>query len=58
MSPEVTAAVIAAGASVLTLIGTLIAQIIGFRSTRKETADTLGSSASKWKRCFLNNVSS
>jgi ABC-type transporter Mla subunit MlaD len=53
MSPGVTAAVIAAGASVLTLIGTVIAQIIGFRSTRanteqqieanhKDTADTLG----------------
>jgi hypothetical protein len=52
MSPEVTAAWIAAGASILTLIGTGIAQLIGFRSTKasteqqtkathKDTADTL-----------------
>jgi uncharacterized protein YjbI with pentapeptide repeats len=37
MSPEVTAAVIAASASVLTLVGTVIAQIVGFRSTRANT---------------------
>jgi uncharacterized membrane-anchored protein YhcB (DUF1043 family) len=52
MSPEVIAAIIAASVSVLTLIGTVIAQIIGFRSTKanteqqiratqKNTADTL-----------------
>lgn len=52
MSPEVTAAAIAAGASVLTLVGTVIAQVIGFRTTKadterqikathKDTADTL-----------------
>jgi uncharacterized protein YjbI with pentapeptide repeats len=37
MSPEVTAAIIAAGASVTTLIGTVIAQIIGFRLTKANT---------------------
>lgn len=53
MSSAVTVAVIAAGASVLTLIGTVVAQVIGFRSTRadteqqikathKDTTDTLG----------------
>ena len=53
MSPQVVAAIIAASAGVLTLIGTVIAQIIGFRSTKantqeqikathKDTADTLG----------------
>jgi hypothetical protein len=52
MNSEVTAAIIAAGASILILIGTVIAQIIGFRSTKadteqqikavcKDTADTL-----------------
>jgi hypothetical protein len=35
MSPEVIAAIIAAGASVLTLIGTVVARILGFRSTHK-----------------------
>jgi uncharacterized membrane-anchored protein YhcB (DUF1043 family) len=37
MSPEVTAAWIAAGASIVTLIGSGIAQVIGFRSTRANT---------------------
>jgi uncharacterized protein YjbI with pentapeptide repeats len=41
MSSEVLAAVIAAGISFLTLIGTLIAQLYGFRITKKSTADTL-----------------
>ncbi|MGD0609162.1 MAG: hypothetical protein ABSA53_36985 [Streptosporangiaceae bacterium] len=52
MSPEITAAIIAAGASILTLTGTVVAQVIGFRSTKanteqqtkaaqKATADTL-----------------
>jgi len=52
MSPEVTAAWIASGAGGITLISTVIVQIIGFRSTRadterqirathKDTADTL-----------------
>jgi ABC-type transporter Mla subunit MlaD len=52
MSPEVTAAIIAAGVGILTLISTVIAQVIGFRVTRadterqiqathKDTADTL-----------------
>jgi hypothetical protein len=34
MSPEVTAAALAAGASILTLICTVIAQIIGFSPTK------------------------
>src|SRR5215472_16969002 len=52
MEPAVVAAIIAAGASLVTLIGTVVAQIIGFRSTKadteqqikathKDTADTL-----------------
>src|SRR5215475_4710960 len=52
MSPAVVAAIIAASVSFLTLIGTVVVQIIGFRSTRqntkqqiqatdKNTADTL-----------------
>ena len=52
MNPTVVAAVIAASVSALTLIGTVVTQIIGFRSTRanteqqiqatqKNTADTL-----------------
>ena len=36
MSPEVTAAVIAAGVSVLTLIATVIAQVVGFRSSKAD----------------------
>src|SRR5215472_10073934 len=37
MEPAVVAAIIAAGASLVTLIGTVVAQIIGFRSTRANT---------------------
>jgi hypothetical protein len=37
MSPEVTAAIIAGCFGVLTLIGTVIAQVVGFRSTRSNT---------------------
>ncbi len=37
MGPTVVAAWIAAGVSVLTLISTVIVQIIGFRSTRADT---------------------
>jgi uncharacterized protein YjbI with pentapeptide repeats len=37
MSPEITAAWIAAGVSILTLIGTVIAQIVGYRSTKANT---------------------
>jgi Pentapeptide repeats (9 copies) len=42
MSPEVTAAVIAAGVSVLTLIGTLAAQYFGRRATSKQLDRTFG----------------
>ena len=41
MSPEVTAAVIAAGVSVLTLIGTLAAQYFGRRATSRDTQQAL-----------------
>src|SRR5580658_83192 len=41
MSPEVTAAVIAASVSVLTLIGTLAAQYFGRRATSRDTQKTL-----------------
>ena len=41
MSPEVTAAVIAAIVSVLTLIGTLVAQHFGRRATSRDTEKTL-----------------
>jgi uncharacterized protein YjbI with pentapeptide repeats/uncharacterized membrane-anchored protein YhcB (DUF1043 family) len=41
MSPEVTAAVIAAGVSFLTLIGTLAAQYFGRRATSQDTQKTL-----------------
>ena len=37
MSPQVTAAVIAAGVSFLTLIGTLAAQYFGRRATSRDT---------------------
>ncbi len=37
MSPQVTAAIIAGCVGILTLIGTVIAQIIGFRSTKANT---------------------
>jgi hypothetical protein len=37
MDPQVVAAVIAGSVGVLTLIGTVIAQVIGFRSTRADT---------------------
>jgi uncharacterized protein YjbI with pentapeptide repeats len=53
MSPEVTAAIIAGSVGMVTLIATVIVQIVGFRSTKanteqqikathKDTADTLG----------------
>jgi uncharacterized protein YjbI with pentapeptide repeats len=41
MSPEVTAAVIAASVGVLTLIGTLAAQYLGRRATTRDTEKTL-----------------
>ena len=41
MSPEVTAAIIAASVSVLTLIGTLAAQYFGRRATSRDTEETL-----------------
>ena len=41
MSPEVVAAVIAASASVLTLVGTLAAQYFGRRATSRDTEKTL-----------------
>src|SRR5215472_16169902 len=42
MNPEVTAAIIAASVSVLTLIGTLAAQYFGRRATSKQLDRTLG----------------
>ncbi|WP_300610145.1 pentapeptide repeat-containing protein [Trebonia sp.] len=39
MSPEVTAAIIAAGVSFLTLIGTLAAQYFGRRATKRDTKE-------------------
>jgi len=41
MSPEVTAAIIAASVSFLTLIGTLAAQYLGRRATSRDTEKTL-----------------
>ena len=41
MSPQVTAAIIAASIGLLTLIGTVITQIIGFRSTKANTASQI-----------------
>jgi hypothetical protein len=41
MSPEVTAAIIAASVSVLTLIGTLAAQYVGRRATSRDTQEAL-----------------
>ena len=40
MSPEVTAAIIAASVGVLTLIGTLAAQYFGRRATSRDTQKT------------------
>src|SRR4029077_11084269 len=53
MSPELTAAIIAGSVGIVTVIATVIVQIVGFRSTKanteqqikathKDTADTLG----------------
>ena len=53
MSPEITAAIIAGSVGIVTVIATVVVQIVGFRSTRanteqqikathKDTADTLG----------------
>ena len=42
MNPSVTAAVIAASVSFLTLIGTLAAQYFGRRATSRDTEKTLG----------------
>src|SRR6266516_1512856 len=41
MSPEITASVIAASVSVLTLIGTLAAQYLGRRATSRDTQEAL-----------------
>ena len=46
MSPGVEAALIAGGVGVLTLIGTLVAQFYGIRSTRSDTERQLNHSAS------------
>ena len=57
MSPEVTAAIIAGSVGIVTLIATVIVQIVGFRATKanteqqikathKDTADTLDTSVS------------
>lgn len=68
MSPEVTAAIIAAGVSVLTLIGTLAAQYFGRRATKRDTKEafeeqrqqldkTLGPRAISWKRRLRSSAS-
>jgi hypothetical protein len=41
MSPQVEAAIIAGCFGVLTLIGTLVAQILGRRATSRDTEKTL-----------------
>jgi hypothetical protein len=41
MDPQVTAAIIAAAVSVLTLVGTLAAQHFGRRATSRDTEKTL-----------------
>ena len=41
MNPAVVAAIIAAGASILTLVGTLLAQFFGRRATSRDTEKTL-----------------
>ena len=50
MSPQVTAAIIAASVSFLTLIGTLAAQYFGRRATSRDTQKALeeAHSASSW----------
>ena len=69
MDPQVVAAVIAASVGILTLIGTVIAQIVGFRSTRanteqqilathKDTADTLEQQREQLDRRSRSSVSS
>ena len=69
MSPEVTAAIIAAGVGIVTLIATVIVQVVGFRSTKasteqqitaaeKNTADTLGQQREQLERRSPNNASS
>ena len=53
MSPEITAAIIAGGVGIVTVVATVVVQIVGFRATKanteqqikathKDTADTLG----------------
>src|SRR5262249_62053236 len=41
MSPAITSAIIAAGVSLLTLIGTLVAQYLGRRATSRDTQQAL-----------------
>lgn len=41
MSPEVTAAIIAGGVSIVTLVSTLAAQHFGRRATNRDTEKTL-----------------
>jgi ribosomal protein L29 len=41
MSPEVTAAIIAGGVGIVTVIATVIVQIVGFRSTKANTGQQI-----------------
>jgi hypothetical protein len=43
MSPAVTAAIIAAGVSFLTLVGSLVTQFYGIRRTSRDTEKTIAS---------------
>jgi hypothetical protein len=52
MNPTVVAAVIAAAVSVLTLVGTLVAQYLGYRATSKDTEKTLAEQREHLDRTF------
>ena len=52
MNPEVTAAIIAAGISILTLIGTLAAQYLGRRATSRDTQQALEEQRTQLDRTF------
>jgi hypothetical protein len=52
MSPEVTAAIVAASVSFLTLIGTLAAQYFGRRATERDTKEAFEEQRKQLDRTF------
>ena len=57
MSSEIIAAIIAASISFLTLIGTLVAQFLGFRATKKNTEKMIKATHEDIAATLINSAS-